>query len=204
MCKNYKNKKILIANKEYPVQQTIQALVDDHLHALVVKVCDGNTIKKCEYCVFSTSPLPPAGTNRPLLVTALPAAVTDSMAFSSDEIDESGCVDGMGASPDEIEDTDTGLPPVIPIPPAAIQFTIQFVASDDNASVIVGFQVLIESDIVVANRFYEPLKLGKFGVKDLEVECQQISGHLANDNKQINILTGQGSCSVSFTMPRCL
>ena len=139
-----------------------------------------------------------------LLVTALPAAVTDSMAFSSDEIDESGCVDGMEASPDEIEDTDTGLPPVIPIPPAAIQFTILFVTSDDNASVIVGFQVLIESDIVVANRFYEPLKLGKFGVKDLEVECQQISGHLANDNKQINILTGQGSCSVSFTMPRCL
>ena len=139
-----------------------------------------------------------------LLVTALPAAVTDSMAFSSDEIDESECVDGMEASPDKIEDTDTGLPPVIPIPPEAIQFSIQFFTSNVNASVIVGFQVLLENDIVVVKRFCEPLKLGRFGVKDLEVECKQISGHLANDNKQINILTGQGSCSVSFTMPRCL
>jgi len=99
-------------------------------------------------------------------VTALSTAVTDIMAFSSDEIDGSGCVDGMEASPDEIEDTDTGLPPVIPIPPAAIQFSIQFVTSDDNASVIVGFQVLIGSDIVGDKRFYAPFKLGKSGVKD--------------------------------------
>jgi len=53
------------------------------------------------------------------------------------------------------------------------------------------FQVLIESDTVVAKRLYEQLKLVRFRVKDLEVKCQQISGHLANDNKQINILIGQ-------------
>jgi len=83
VCENCENEKITIANKEYPVQQTIQALVDDHLHALVVKVCDGSTLVKCECYVFSTTPLPPAGTNRQLLETALPTDVTDSMAFTS-------------------------------------------------------------------------------------------------------------------------
>ena len=84
VCENYENEKITIANKEYPIQQTtIQALVDDHLYALVVKVCDGSTLVKCECYVFSTTPLPPAGTNRQLLETALPTDVTDSMAFTS-------------------------------------------------------------------------------------------------------------------------
>ena len=118
--------------------------------------------------------------------------------FSSDEIDESGCVDGMGASPDEIEDTDTGLPPVIPIPPAAIQFTIQFVASDDNASVIVGFYVLIDGKAVARKRFYEPFKLRRFRAIDLEWSSR------VNYNKQINILMGQGSYNVSLLKPCCL
>ena len=52
-----------------------------------------------------------------------------------------------------------GLPPVIPIPPAAIQLSIHCVTSYDNAYVIVGFQVLIESDLVVAKRFYKTLCL---------------------------------------------
>jgi len=51
---------------------------------------------------------------------------------------------------------------------------------------------------------YETLKLGTFGPGDVEVRCYQISDHLANNNNQINILTGQGRCSVSYPMHCCL
>ena len=39
---------------------------------------------------------------------------------------------------------------------------------------------------------------------DVIASCSQISGHVSNDGKQINILSGQGSCSVGYPMPCCM
>jgi len=64
--------------------------------------------------------------------------------------------------------------------------------------------MLLEDQVVSPKRLYESLNLGRFAAADVEVECLQLLGHLVNDNKQINILTGHGSCSVMYPMPCCL
>ena len=57
---------------------------------------------------------------------------------------------------------------------------------------------------VAIHRLYHLLGLGKHASSDVEVICEQVSGHLANDKKQINILSGQCSCSVKCHMPCCM
>ena len=52
--------------------------------------------------------------------------------------------------------------------------------------------------------FYDKLKLVSATRSDIKMQCYQVSGHLSNDNKQIDILTGQASCSVSYPMPCCM
>ena len=47
-------------------------------------------------------------------------------------------------------------------------------------------------------------KLGTSSVEDIVAKCHQLSGHVSNDNKQVNILTGQDTCSVGFPMSYCM
>jgi len=89
-------------------------------------------------------------------------AVTESVDFRSEELVQSESENVTEASPDEIDERDMGLPPEIPITHMVNQFAIQFIVSDDDASVIVGFYVLIDGKAVVRKRFYEPFKLRRF------------------------------------------
>ena len=47
-------------------------------------------------------------------------------------------------------------------------------------------------------------KLGTSNVENIVAKCHQLSGHVSNDNKQVNILTGQGTCNVGFPMSCCI
>ena len=66
-----------------------------------------------------------------------------------------------------------------------------------------GLQFIVDELVVAAWRLEVPLKLNTTLTSDILVKCNQISGHVSNDGKQINILTGQGSCSVGYPMPCC-
>jgi len=48
---------------------------------------------------------------------------------------------------------------------------VQLVHSEDQAAVIVGFQMLLEDQVVSTKRLYESLNLGRFAAADVEVEC---------------------------------
>ena len=76
--------------------------------------------------------------------------------------------------------------------------------SDKTISLIVGYQVIVDGMLIATNRLYHSFSLGKHELLDVEVICAQVSGHLANDNKQINILSGQFSCSVKCPMTCCV
>jgi hypothetical protein len=178
--------------------------VDDRLYCLVFQVFQREKVQKCECYVFSPRPFLIAGATRPLHVAKLPTTITEDLAFPSEEGANPSNDDGAEGSPDELSDGDTGFAPEILVPVTVDHLSIQLVCSNNNASNIIGFLVVIDSVVVTKRRLYEPLKLGHSSADDLKLRCYQISGHLANDNKQINILTGQGSCSVSYPMPCCL
>ena len=72
--------------------------------------------------------------------------------------------------------------------------------NEDN-SVIIGFQTMNEQgEVIGTKQLYDNMKLGTFSRSSIVLEYQ-VSGHVSNDNKQINILTGQTCCSVSYPMP---
>ena len=188
----YENEEITIANVDYPIQDTIQQLVDDRLYCLVFQVVQREKVQKCECYVFSPQPFLRTGANRQLHIDKLTGTVTEDMAFPNERDVEYGYgnKDGVEGSPDKLNDGDTGFAPEILLPVTADQLSIQLVCYNDNASNIVGFIVVMETVVVSKRRLYEPLKLGRFNPNDVHLLCYQISGHLANDNKQINILTG--------------
>ena len=107
-------------------------------------------------------------------------------------------------SPDELNEEESGMPPEIPLGLNDEVCTVQLVNSEDQASVIIGFQMLLEDQVLSTKKLYEYLNLGRFAAADIGVEYLQLSCHLANDNKQMYILTGQGSCSVMYPMPYCV
>ena len=77
-------------------------------------------------------------------------------------------------------------------------------SSTDDSAAIVGLQFSLYGRVTASWKLRETFRLGKTTTSELTVNCEQISCHQSNDNKQINILTGQGSCSVGFPMSCCM
>ena len=97
-----------------------------------------------------------------------------------------------------------GLPPEVMMPRPTLTYGVRPVTDEDEASMIVGVQFLIGNNVVAAHRFDRPLSLGSSFLGKTTANTQQISGHVSNDGKQVNILSGQGSCTVGYPMPCCL
>ena len=66
-----------------------------------------------------------------------------------------------------------------------------------------GLQFIVDELVIAAWRLDVPLKLATTSSSEIVVKCSQISGHVSNEGKHINILTGQGSCSGGCPMPCC-
>ena len=199
VAENYGNEWITIGNPTYPVKDTVQSLVDDSLYSLVLSASIDGKMKQCECFVFKPVPQLPPGSMRHLDIILSQIDVQEGFAFATDpdELQE-------GAAEDVCDD-ELGHPPELPIPLSQSTIRICLVTSDNDDSVIIGFQVLNSDEKVLATkRFYDKLKLVSATRSDIKMKCYQVSGHLSNDNKQINILTGQASCSVSYPMPCCM
>ena len=74
--------------------------------------------------------------------------------------------------------------------------------SDDTS--VVGIQFIVLAVVVATWKLPQNLSLRGMTFADVIASCSQISGHVSNDGKQINILSGQGSCSVGYPMPCCM
>ena len=93
-----------------------------------------------------------------------------------------------------------GLPRRFPLSITANEINVILVTANANNLIIVGLQFMFEDNVVAAYKLFGPLKIA---LADVEIQCRQVSGHLANDGKQVNILTGQGTCRVRFPMACC-
>ena len=196
VTEDYANELVTIGNPEFPIKATVQELVDDSLYTLVASDIDAKDgrVRKCACFVFVLFPGRGPGTHWPLTVQVLPVSVNETTAFRVN--------DDVEGSPDYLPDDDSGLPPKIHLPISSNHFSICFVVSDEDPSIVVGFQVLVENVIVTTKRLYD--RFEPHCVRSLVVKCYQLSGQLSNDGKQINILTGQGSCSGVHPMPGCM
>ena len=95
---------------------------------------------------------------------------------------------------------ETGRPPTIPVTLDTNVFNFVFVTSKEHASVIVGLQFVLDEWIILAWRLGENFNIGTTSVRGVVDKCNKILGHISNDDKQINILTGRGSCLVGYPM----
>jgi len=127
--------------------------------------------------------------------------VLDNVAFSSQYV---SMID-EGSPDDHPPDDDTSLPPMIPLPHEKSLLNVTLVISDDDASVVVGVRLSSPIDNILATHWLHcKLKLQAYPLSKVKAKCYQLSGHLSNDGKQINILTGQRSCSMGYPMPCCM
>jgi hypothetical protein len=127
--------------------------------------------------------------------------VLASVAFAGEDVSmiEEGSLD------DDLPDDDTGLAPVIPLENGKSLLNVRLVISDDDESVVLGVRVSSNDNVILTtHRLHRKLKLQNFPRSKVQAKCYQLSGHLSNDGKQINILTGQCSCSVGYPMPCCM
>jgi hypothetical protein len=81
---------------------------------------------------------------------------------------------------------------------------ISLVTSESKATLVVGIQFTLMDAVAATWKLNQSLELGAMTVADVVASCNQISGHVANDGKQVNILTGQAYCSVGYPMPCCM
>jgi len=65
-------------------------------------------------------------------------------------------------------------------------------------------QVLIGGMIIACNCLYHDFELGRFTILELDLMCLQNTNNLSNDNKMIDILTGQVSCRVKCPVSCCM
>ena len=194
----YPNEIITFGNTMYPTMETMQHLVDDFYFGLVFFASRGKN-RLCSSSLFLPVPNHPQLTQRKLGVTYLPLAVNESLVIFDDARN----------NPDADEDRDTitrdaGLPPEIVIPPNQSDISVRLIHAKDTGSMMVGYQVLIDDVVLSTIKLYHSFELRGFKPEEIQVYCKQVSGHLANDNKQINILTGQCSCTVKHPMACCM
>ena len=97
-----------------------------------------------------------------------------------------------------------GLPPKIAIPLGNNIIVVQLIHDSEDASRMVGYQVRVESVLVISHKLFHSFKLGDFKLGEIQVSCKQLSGHITNNNKQVTILTGQYSCSGRYPMSCCM
>ena len=98
-----------------------------------------------------------------------------------------------------IADDDSLLPgmvPTVPLSQACSGVHINLVTSTSDMNLIVGSEFVVAGVVIAAWKFPQHLDLRGMSYDDVEASCYQISGHVSNDGKQINILSGQASCSV--------
>ena len=105
---------------------------------------------------------------------------------------------------DAIPEIMNGLSPTVPV--CFVEDTVDVVLAiaNNNQTIIVGFQFRLSETVVASWRLDVKFMLGKGHVKDLVTKCHQLSGHVSNDNTQVNILMGKGTCSVGFPMSCCM
>ena len=101
-------------------------------------------------------------------------------------------------NPDKLDETLAGLPP--PVPGCFVEDSVDLVlvTSNEDQSITVGLQFLLDGTVVASWRLDVKFKLGTSNVEDIVAKCHQLSGHVSNDNKQVNIFTGQALAVLGF------
>jgi len=205
VSRDYDNKMVTIGKPEYPIRYTIQQLVDDSMHALMLservgeEVNNSSGVNSCGCLIFIPSPPTPPGMKRCIRVTLVEDVMTESVAFVS--TNSTTMEEGL---PDDLLDDDTGLPPMLPMPQGECDLKVSLVTSDDDLSVVVGVRVSSNITMLATLCLHRQWKLQSYPLSNLISKCYQLSGPLSNNGKQIIILTGQGSCSVGYPMPCCM
>ena len=89
VSENYENELKTIGNPEFPIQETIQSLVDDLLYTLVLTAQLSGLVQTCAYFVFMLVPVPPQGTTHPITANLMPFPIEEpTVIWSSNALEQ--------------------------------------------------------------------------------------------------------------------
>ena len=185
VCENYENEIKTIGNDKFPIQQTIQSLCDDTLYTFVLSNLIDNLVSKCLCFVFKPIPASNPCTARRINVKLRTNVISEYRVTWSCTLLE-------------------GTTPEVPVPVSTNCIEVSLVTKEDNDKHVIGLSFYFDDFMIAAWKLGECYPLDVDELSTCEVQCCQISGHLSNDGKQVNILTGQASCAVGYPMPCCL
>jgi len=153
VSEDYDNEVATLEKSDYPIKDTIQRLVDDSLYALVVteRDCSKDLVTACSCFIFQPVSTPPPGTKRPLQVELLPVMVSDSVAFSDEDI--------IKGSPVDMPDVESGKAHTLHLPPSEKVLSISLVTSVTNTSTVVGFRVFVKDEFISTHKLHYSFKL---------------------------------------------
>ena len=174
VAESYDNEIIMIGNPAYLTRETIQHLADDYLFVLIFTAKKGSK-HICACSMFLPVATPDQLTPRKFDVTYQPLALKESIVQFDGNVDVTYEMENNTCQ--------NGLPLEIVIPLDQIRIDVQLIDANENASVMVGYQVMIEVVVIVTHKLYHPFQLGNIESAEVRVSCKQISGHLSNDNK---------------------
>jgi len=172
----YANLNETIFNAKYPTKMFLQRLSDDHLFMLTVTV--GSS--QCQCFAFLPIPSHEVCTIRSIGVEIL-EEVTEESAVLFD-----------------VEDETELSPPKVEIPLEEDKIGVRLIVSDDDASTIVGMELVVRGIVKYTHEFRKVMKIGDDSPK---ARLQQIQGHAPNDMKMGQFINGV--CSNSCLCP-CL
>lgn len=163
-------------NEKYPTKIFLQRLTDDHLFMLTVTV--GSS--QCQCFAFLPIPSHEVCTIRSIGVEILEEKTVESAVLFDEE--------------DETELS----PPKVEIPLEEDKIGVRLIVSDDDASTIVGMELVVRGLVKYTHEFRKVMKIGDDSPK---ARLQQIQGHAPNDMKMGQFVNGV--CSNSCLSP-CL
>jgi hypothetical protein len=199
VAENYENEKKTIGNDKFPVKAIVSSLVNDEMYSLTLRTFASGYVESCVSFVFKPTPVA-----APLSVRRLDVVLAKQTVPETEVVWSNNGSNIEEGSADDIVLDVPGDVPSVPMPLDARSVKISLVTSESKATLVVGIQFTLMDAVAATWKLNQSLELGAMTVADVVASCNQISGHVANDGKQVNILTGQAYCSVGYPMPCCM
>ncbi len=180
MSKCYDNKLKTTYNPEYPTAVFLQRLVDDSLYSFTFSTPDD-----CRVTVFEPTPASLPCTNRHIILKLHDDVfVSDSGSLVYNEPEFNA--------------------PKVEIPLNAQTMIVRLICEASEKESVVGFQFLLENEIVHCERFRKPILLDGTDKKDLQLVAEQLMGFPPHDGKQQGILGGDISPAGIMPCTSCI
>ena len=184
ICECIETEMETIFNDKYPIRRFLQGVLDQSYFILII-VTSNN---QCRSIVFQPTPKPER--------VCSPRTIGVKLLDGHIEEESDDVIFYQPVS-------DTGGLSVVSIPTQTDYIEIRLVRKEDDPTMAVGVQFIVQSEVAHTKRFHSPLSLKGVQLKHVKSSAEQVIGFPPNDGKQQLICVGIPSNSCRYACPSC-